>query len=57
MPKMYKVTCPCCDGAKVLKIWYPDEVTPRTEMCGHCEGTGEIDAEVADEDHNNSGSS
>jgi hypothetical protein len=52
MPKTYKITCPCCHGKKRLEVWHPDEDKPRLEPCPHCEETGEIDAEVADEDHN-----
>jgi hypothetical protein len=50
----HKVTCPCCKGEKTVVVWEPGSL-PGVEMptvfidikeCGHCEGTGEVDAEV-----------
>jgi len=44
---MPKVTCPCCHGTCWNVVYDPEkmEITSR-EPCAHCEGTGEIDAEV-----------
>jgi len=48
---MIKIQCPCCHGKKHLVIM-DENYGPGYEyafMCSHCEGTGEIDAEVSDD--------
>jgi len=44
---MPKVTCPCCHGTcwNVIYDLEKMEIVSR-EPCAHCEGTGEIEAEV-----------
>jgi DnaJ-class molecular chaperone len=45
---MLVAECPCCKGERVLWIYsaeHPDEA-PVSEMCCHCEGTGEIVTEL-----------
>ena len=46
----HRVTCPCCKGKKRLTLIEHDEILGRTllthPVCCHCEGKGEIEAEV-----------
>jgi len=51
---MPKVTCPCCKGDKKLVVWSEGKL-PGVDIptifvdekeCAHCEGTGQVDAEV-----------
>ena len=44
---MPKVTCPCCHGRGWM-VWFEGNAADvaRHDPCGHCEGTGEIEAEV-----------
>jgi len=56
-PGKYKVQCPCCKGEKQVLAFYEGHIpgvdipTAFVDMaaCAHCEGTGEIDAEVEDD--------
>jgi len=45
---MTKVKCPCCHGKKFLLIIDEsgEKAYEYSIACSHCEGTGEIDAEV-----------
>jgi hypothetical protein len=53
---MPKVTCPCCHGEKKILVFERDPtsnapedmvvVAVTHEECSHCEGTGEVEAEV-----------
>jgi DnaJ-class molecular chaperone len=47
---MPKVTCPCCHGTCWIVAYDAEkmEIASR-EPCAHCEGTGEIDAEVEED--------
>lgn len=55
----FKVECPCCKGLGIIFVHSPDllpgiEITTYSvDNCSHCEGTGEVEAEV--ENSNNSG--
>jgi hypothetical protein len=49
-----RVRCPCCKGEKYVLVFEEIKI-PGIEMpsycvdnkpCGHCEGTGKVDAEV-----------
>lgn len=44
---MPKVICPCCHGMKKVILYdYDTETIIARVDCSHCEGTGEVEAEV-----------
>ena len=50
--EMPKVTCPCCHGTCWIVVYdFVDQVLviKSREPCGHCEGTGKIEAEVEED--------
>jgi hypothetical protein len=52
MKNVFMVECPCCHGAKEILVYEVEEdrhlkLVARV-TCSHCEGKGEIEAEVAE---------
>ena len=46
---MPKVTCPCCKGERVLVVFDEEYGEVIHMVCMHCEGTGQVDAEVEED--------
>jgi Zn ribbon nucleic-acid-binding protein len=40
------VTCPCCHGEKMLRLYEEDQVAHSLVLCCHCAGEGTVRAEV-----------
>jgi len=47
---MPKVTCPCCHGKKVVEVFDEEYGEVIHMICMHCEGTGQVEAEVEEDD-------
>lgn len=45
---MILVTCPCCKGERILRLYEEDLITNTVVLCCHCGSTGTVTAEVED---------
>ena len=41
---MILVTCPCCKGEKILRLYEEDLITHISVLCCHCGGDGTVSA-------------